>query len=103
MLDEKAPDVRSQASAAFCNQASGGVNAFVANSAYRGVHYLPPPVPEPLSREEDEQKMKSVSVDFFGVIGFEMTSCDYWGSSPYILDFESVEKSCMQRSCYGIN
>lgn len=48
-----------------------------------------------LSREEGEQEMKRVSVDFIGVIGFEMTSCDYWGSSPYILDFESVEKSCM--------
>ena len=29
--------VWSQASAAFCNQASGVVNAFVSNSAYRGV------------------------------------------------------------------
>lgn len=48
-----------------------------------------------LSREEGEQKVKRVYVDFFGVIGFEMTSCDYWGSSPYILDFESIEKGCM--------
>lgn len=32
--------VWSQASAAFCNQASGIVNAFVSNSAYRGVNSI---------------------------------------------------------------
>lgn len=32
-------------------------------------------------------------VSFFGVIGFEMTSCDYWGASPHILDFELVESN----------
>lgn len=28
---------------------------------------------------------------FHDVIGFEMTSCDFWGPSPHILDFEYVE------------
>lgn len=31
---------------------------------------------------------------FCGVIGFEMTSCDFWGSSPYILDFQYIKPSC---------
>ena len=30
-------------------------------------------------------------IDFLHVIGFEMTSCDFWGSSPHILDFEYVK------------
>lgn len=33
------------------------------------------------------------SIDFLNVIGFEMTSCDFWGISPHILDFEYVEKN----------
>jgi len=32
------------------------------------------------------------SIDYLEVIGFEITSCDFWGSSPHILDFEYVEK-----------
>ena len=27
---------------------------------------------------------------FFNVVGFEMSSCDFWGSSPHIFDFEYV-------------
>lgn len=34
---------------------------------------------------------KAYSIDFLNVIGFEMTSCDFWGASPYIFDFEYVE------------
>lgn len=30
-------------------------------------------------------------VKFTGVIGFEMSACDFWGKSPYILDFEYIE------------
>lgn len=30
------------------------------------------------------------SVDFLDVIGFEMSSCDFWGGSLRILDFEYV-------------
>lgn len=30
------------------------------------------------------------TIDFFGVIGFEMTSCDFWGSSSYICDFAYI-------------
>ncbi len=36
---------------------------------------------------------KKFSIDFLHVIGFEMTACDFWGSSPHILDFEYVEHS----------
>ena len=36
---------------------------------------------------------KRFSIDFLNVIGFEMTSCDFWGSSPHILDFEYVKKN----------
>ena len=41
-----------------------------------------------------EEKFNSVrfSIDFLNVIGFEMTSCDFWDRSPRILDFEYVEK-----------
>ena len=38
-----------------------------------------------------ELNNKRISIDFLNVIGFEMTSCDFWGSSPYIFDFEYVE------------
>ena len=33
------------------------------------------------------------TIEFINVIGFEMTSCDFWGSSHHILDFEYVEKN----------
>ena len=29
---------------------------------------------------------------FEDAVAFEMTSCDFWGPSPYILDFEYIEK-----------
>ena len=35
---------------------------------------------------------KSYNVDFIDVIGFYCTGCDFWGISPYIFDFELVEK-----------
>lgn len=43
--------------------------------------------------KDEESDCNRFSIDFLHVIGFEMTSCDFWGSSPYILDFEYVEKS----------
>ncbi len=46
-----------------------------------------------LSILDEKSDCNSFSIDFLQVIGFEMTSCDFWGSSPYILDFEYVEKS----------
>ncbi len=30
-------------------------------------------------------------INYINVIAFEMTSCNYWGKSPHILDFEYVE------------
>lgn len=41
--------------------------------------------------KEEKHNNKRFSIDFLHVIGFEMTSCDFWGASPYILDFEYVE------------
>ena len=32
------------------------------------------------------------TIEFINVIGFEMTSCDFWGPSRRILDFEYIEK-----------
>ena len=32
------------------------------------------------------------SIDFYNVIGFEMSSCDFWGYSPYILDFQYLKQ-----------
>lgn len=43
-------------------------------------------------KEEGGDRIRS-SIDFVHVIGFEMTSCDFWGASPHILDFEYVEKN----------
>lgn len=34
---------------------------------------------------------KDFIIEFVNVVGFELTSCDFWGTSPYILDFEYVE------------
>lgn len=34
---------------------------------------------------------KEYTIAFLNVIGFEMTSCDFWGTSPHILDFEYAE------------
>ena len=36
---------------------------------------------------------KKGSIDFLNVMGFEMTCCDFWGTSPHILDFEYVEQN----------
>lgn len=44
--------------------------------------------------KEEKSNNKRFSIDFLHVIGFKMTSCDFWGCSPYILDFEYVEKKC---------
>ena len=44
-----------------------------------------------LSILKAEESKKIFCIDFLNVIGFEMTSCDFWGSSPYIFDFECVE------------
>ena len=30
---------------------------------------------------------------FFNVIGFEMSSCDFWGESECLLDFEYIKRS----------
>ena len=43
--------------------------------------------------KEEEFNNKRYSIDYLHVIGFEMTSCDFWGSSPHILDFEYVENN----------
>ncbi len=40
----------------------------------------------------DPQDTRRLSVEFFDVIGFEVSSCDFWGASPHILDFECVVK-----------
>lgn len=40
---------------------------------------------------KEEYKNKKYIIRFCGVIGFEMTSCDFWGKSPHILDFEYIE------------
>ena len=31
-------------------------------------------------------------IEFYNVIGFDMVACDFWGTSPYVLDWESIEK-----------
>ena len=41
-------------------------------------------------KPEDENDM--FTIEFINVIGFEMTSCDFWGPSRRILDFEYIEK-----------
>jgi len=33
------------------------------------------------------------TIEFANVIGFTMTSCDFWGASECVLDFEYVDKS----------
>lgn len=43
--------------------------------------------------KEGKDNNERFSIDFLHVIGFEMTSCDFWGSSPYILDFEYIEQN----------
>lgn len=30
-------------------------------------------------------------IDFLNVVGFKMSSCDFWGRSPHIFDFEYVD------------
>ena len=36
---------------------------------------------------------KTYTICFTGVLGFQMTACDFWGKSPHILDFEYVDDS----------
>lgn len=31
------------------------------------------------------------TIKFIETVGFEMTSCNYWGESPHILDFEYLD------------
>ena len=44
-----------------------------------------------LSLSKSWPTQEEYTIDFLQVIGFEMTSCDFWGASPHILDFEYVE------------
>lgn len=41
--------------------------------------------------EKELDETKKYIIEFIKVIGFEMTSCDFWGRSPHILEFEYVE------------
>lgn len=41
--------------------------------------------------KEEGSCNKRFPIDFLYVIGFEMTCCDFWGTSPYIFDFEYVD------------
>ncbi len=34
---------------------------------------------------------KRYNIDFYNVIGFDMVSCDFWGKSPHILDWEPMK------------
>lgn len=43
-----------------------------------------------LSAIECKENGKRFAINFLQVIGFEMTSCDFWGCSPHIFDFEYV-------------
>lgn len=45
-----------------------------------------------LSILKEGTEKKEYTIEYIQVIGFTMTSCDYWGASPYIFDFEYVEK-----------
>ncbi len=42
--------------------------------------------------EKYEMQNKKYEIKFTNVIGFEMTSCDFWGRCAHILDFEYVEQ-----------
>lgn len=39
----------------------------------------------------DTNKNDTYIIQFMNVIGFNMTSCNFWGISPYVLDFEYIE------------
>lgn len=41
--------------------------------------------------EKELDETRKYVIEFINVIGFECTSCDFWGHSPHILDFEYVE------------
>lgn len=43
--------------------------------------------------KQDRVENKRYKIKFLHVIGFEATSCDFWGASPYILDFEYMEEN----------
>ena len=34
-----------------------------------------------------------LELNFSETIGFNITSCDFWGKSPHVLDFEYIEKN----------
>ncbi len=41
--------------------------------------------------KENNQIEKINSLKFINVIGFEMSACDFWCSSPHVFDFEYVK------------
>ena len=45
---------------------------------------------ELLIRKENYENQTYI-IKYIGVLGFQMTACDFWGKSPHILDFEYVE------------
>lgn len=38
--------------------------------------------------KNDQNMKKTYHLEFFNVIGYEMISCEFWGKSPYIFDWE---------------
>lgn len=38
----------------------------------------------------DNDEKNEYTIVFTNVVGLELTSCDYWGRSPHVLDFEYV-------------
>lgn len=46
-----------------------------------------------LSVTKNWPNKKTYSIVFLNVLGFEMTSCDFWGMSECILDFQYIEHS----------
>lgn len=38
----------------------------------------------------ENDKQNEYFIKFRNILGFKMTSCDFWGRSPHILDFEYV-------------
>lgn len=42
--------------------------------------------------QNDQNITKIYHLEFFNVIGYEMISCEFWGKSPYIFDWEVKKK-----------
>lgn len=42
--------------------------------------------------QNPQSNIKEEIIEFVNVIGFNMTSSDFWGKSPHVLDWEYVEK-----------